>query len=147
MDIYGPSIGSTPVLGNVWRVRPAGFTKVSSLGVDQQRVPVIIHFKPDALKQLEEKGRTLGLGYRVRARIYTEEKENALKIPRTALFRGNNNEWQVFCVRSKKAVLVPVTLGIVNDNEAEILTGLKDGEPVVVAPPKSLKAGDPVEPS
>ena len=147
VDIYGPSIGSTPVAGTVWRVRPAGFTKVSSLGVDQQRVPVIIDFKPDALEQLKEKGRTLGLGYRVRARIYTEEKRNVLKIPRTALFRGNNNEWQVFCVRSKKAVLVPVTPGIVNDNEAEILTGLKAGEAVVVAPPKSLKEGDPVEPS
>ena len=147
VDIYGPSIGSTPVTGTVWRVRPAGFTKVSSLGVDQQRVPVIIHFKPDALKQLKEKGRTLGLGYRVRARIYTEEKRGVLKIPRTALFRGNNNQWQVFCVRNKKAQLVPVTLGIVNDNEAEILTGLKRGEAVVVAPPKSLKEGEPIEPA
>ena len=144
VEIYGPSIGATPVLGTVWRVRPAGFTKVSSLGVDQQRVPVIIQFEPDALKLLKEKGRTLGLGYRVRARIYTEEKKNVIKVSRTALFRGSNNQWQVFCVRSKKAVLVPVTVGIVNDNEAEILTGLKEGEAVVVAPPKSLKAGDPV---
>lgn len=143
-DIYGPSIGVTPVRGTVKRIKPAGFTKVSSLGVDQQRVPVVISFDPDALKQLKETGRTLGLSYRVRTRIYTEEKENVLKVPRTALFRGSANQWQVFTVRNGRAALVTVTLGIVNDDAAEITGGLKDGDAVVVAPPKSLKPGDRV---
>ena len=142
VDIYGPSIGADPIRGSVWRVKPAGFTKVSSLGVDQQRVPVVISLDSRAVKQLQEKGRTLGLAYRVRARIYTEEKKSALKVPRTALFRGSENRWQVFSVQNGKATLVPVSLGIVNDREAEITGGLKVGVPVVVAPPKSLKAGD-----
>ncbi|OQY51175.1 MAG: hypothetical protein B6240_00190 [Desulfobacteraceae bacterium 4572_87] len=82
------------------------------------------------------------MAYRVRACIYTEEKKSALKVPRTALFRGPENRWQVFSIQNGKAALVPVRLGIVNDREAEITGGLKVGDPVVVAPPKSLKAGD-----
>ncbi len=144
VDVYGPSIGAIPIRGSVKRVKPAGFTKVSSLGVDQQRVPVIISFDPETFKQWEEKGHTLGLAYRVRVRIYTDEKNGALKVPRTALFRGNKQQWQVFSVQNGKAILVPVTLGIINDKEAEITKGLKKGDPVVVAPPKSLNVGDRV---
>jgi HlyD family secretion protein len=144
VDIYGPSIGPDPILGTVSRVKPAGFTKVSSLGVDQQRVPVVISFDSDALKKWEQKGRSLGLGYRVRVRIYTQKRQGVLKVPRSALFRADQNQWQVFSIRNDKAVLVPVTLGLINDNEAEIIEGLKAGDPVVVAPPKSLKAGDRV---
>jgi HlyD family secretion protein len=142
VDIHGPSIGATPISGTVRRVKPAGFTKVSSLGVDQQRVPVVISFNPEALAQLKEKGYTLGLAYRVRARIYTEEKKDVLKVPRTALFRGDKNQWRVFTVSNEKAALTPVTLGIVNDEEAEVTGGLRDGDSVVVAPPRGLKAGD-----
>ncbi len=142
VDIHGPSIGAIPISGTVKRIKPAGFTKVSSLGVDQQRVPVVISCKPGALAQLKEKGYTLGLSYRVRARIYTEEKKDVLKVPRTALFRGGKNQWRVFTVGNGRAVLTPVTLGIVNDQEAEVTEGLRDGDSVVVAPPKSLQAGD-----
>jgi HlyD family secretion protein len=147
VDIYGPSIGSSPIRGTVSRIKPAGFTKVSSLGVDQQRVPVDIAFDKDALESLKQKGRTLGLAYRVRVRIYTEEKKDVLKVPRTALFRGSGHQWEVFCVKNGKAALVPVTLGIVNDNEAEVTAGLKTGETIIVAPPKALRNGDRVKPS
>lgn len=145
VDVYGPSIGPTPISGTVKRVKPAGFTKVSSLGVDQQRVPVVISLDPHALKQWKQKGRDLGLAYRVRVRIYTRKKNDVLKVPRTALFRGGENRWQVFSIQNNRAVMVPVTLGIINDREAEITKGLKAGDPVVAAPPKSLKAGDRVE--
>ncbi|MBW1784458.1 MAG: efflux RND transporter periplasmic adaptor subunit [Deltaproteobacteria bacterium] len=147
VDLYGPSIGTSPIRGTVSRIKPAGFTKVSSLGVDQQRVPVVIAFDADALKHLKEKGRTLGLAYRVRARIYTEEKKDVLKIPRTALFRGTGNQWQVFSVKNGTATLASVTLGIMNDNQAEITKGLKAGETIIVAPPKALRNGDRVKPS
>jgi len=147
VDLYGPSIGTSPIRGTVSRIKPAGFTKVSSLGVDQQRVPVVIAFDADALKHLKEKGRTLGLAYRVRARIYTEEKKDVLKIPRTALFRGTGNQWQVFSVKNGTSTLVSVTLGIMNDNQAEITKGLKAGETIIVAPPKALRNGDRVKPS
>ncbi len=147
VDIYGPSIGDTPIRGTVSHIKPAGFTKVSSLGVDQQRVPVVIAFDRDALKKLEESGRTLGLAYRVRVRIYTVEKKDVLKVPRTALFRGAGSQWEVFSVINGKAALVPVTLGIVNDNEAEIKAGLKSGDAIIVAPSKALRSGDRVKPS
>jgi HlyD family secretion protein len=147
VDIYGTAIGVAPIRGAVLRIKPAGFTKVSSLGVDQQRVPVVIAFDKDALEGLKEKGRTLGLAYRVRARIYTEEKKGVLKVPRTALFRGGDNRWQVFSVKNGKAALVPVTLGIVNDEEAAITGGLSDGDTIIVAPPKALRNGDRVKTS
>lgn len=145
VDIYGTAIGTAPIRGTVSRIKPAGFTKVSSLGVDQQRVPVVIAFDRDALEGLKEKGRTLGLAYRVRARIYTEEKKDVLKVPRTALFRGGDNQWQVFSVKNGKAALVPVTLGIVNDEEAAITGGLSDGDTIIIAPPKALRNGDRVK--
>ncbi len=104
-------------------------------------------FDPGALKRLEESGRTLGLTYRVRTRIYTDVKKDILKVPRTALFRGAGNQWQVFSVKNGKADLVPVTLGIVNDEESEIKAGLKEGETIIVAPPKALRSGDRVKPS
>jgi HlyD family secretion protein len=146
VDVYGPSIGTTPIRGTVTRVKPAGFTKVSSLGVDQQRVPVVIAFDKGELEGLRKKGRTLGLAFRVRVRIYTREKKGVPKVPRTALFRGENGQWQAYSVHNGRATLTTVTLGIINDNEAEITGGLKAGDPVVVAPPKGLKDGDRVEP-
>ena len=147
VDLYGTAIGVAPIRGAVSRIKPAGFTKVSSLGVDQQRVPVVIAFDKDTLEGLKQKGRTIGLAYRVRARIYTEEKKDVLKVPRTALFRGGDNQWQVFSVKNGKAALVPVTLGIVNDEEAAITGGLSDGDTIIVAPPKALRNGDRVKPS
>jgi HlyD family secretion protein len=147
VDIYGPSIGDSSIRGTVSHIKPAGFTKVSSLGVDQQRVPVNIAFDPDALKHLKEGGRTLGLAYRVRVRIYTEEKKDVLKVPRTALFRGAGHQWQVFSIKNGKAALMSVTLGIMNDDEAEIKGGLSKGDAVIVAPPKALRDGDRVKPS
>ena len=144
VDIYGPSIGDSPIRGTVLKVKPAGFTKVSSLGVDQQRVPVVISFDKEALENLNRKGLRLGLAFRVRARIYTEEKKDVLTVLRTALFRGAGDQWQVFIVKNGKAALVPVTLGIINDQNAEIKSGLGQDDVIIVAPPKALRNGDRV---
>lgn len=146
VEIYGPAIGESPLNGTVARVKPAGFTKVSSLGVDQQRVAVVIKLPEGAQAQLKEQGRALGLAYRVQVRIYTDEKKDVLKVPRTALFRGAQEQWQLFAVRNGRAVIVPVTLGILNDNEAEITSGLKEGETIIKAPPEALKSNDRVTP-
>ena len=140
-DIYGPAIGTDPLHGKVTRIKPEGFTKVSSLGVEQQRVAVIVAFDDKELESLKASGRGLGLGYRVRVRIYTGQKEKTLVAPRTALFRGSGDRWQVFAVRDGKARLASVEVGLSNDREAEILSGLKEGDRVVVAPPKSLADG------
>lgn len=142
VDIYGPAIGDPCLQGTVSHVKPAGFTKVSSLGVEQQRVAVVISLNKSACQKLKERGRILGLDYRVHVRIYTNERKDVLKVPRTAVFRGAANRWQVFAVRNGKAVSVPVTLGLLNDDEAEIASGLKEGETIIAVPPKALKSGE-----
>jgi len=147
VEIYGPAIGQPSVRGKVARIFPAGFTKVSSLGVEQQRVKVIIHFdsKDDLKRLLTERG--LGVGYRVRVRIFTADKSRALLIPRSALFRAADGKWQVFAVRGGAAKLQTVEVGLMNDEQAEIRSGLTEGELVVLAPESSLSDGMRVDAS
>ncbi len=82
-EIYGPAIGKPPAQAVVSRIYPAGFTKVSSLGVEQQRVKVILRFKQTDLQRLL-KDRRLGVGYRVRVRIFTADKTQS---PADSTFR------------------------------------------------------------
>ena len=125
------------------RIYPAGFTKVSSLGVEQQRVKVIMRFEPDDWKRLREEN-DLGVDYRVRVRIYTAESSGALVIPRSALFRGANNDWRVFAVRGGKAHLQAVKVGLTNDNWVEIVGGLTENDQVILAPETNLTEGQRV---
>lgn len=146
VEIYGPAIGARAgdgVAGLVNRIFPAGFTKVSSLGVEQQRVRVVVRFGAGVLGELRA-SRDLGVGYRVRVRIFTEQKPDALVVPRSALFRGADNGWQVFAVRHNRAELQPVTVGLMNDEKAEITEGLRENDFVVLAPESSLAPGDRV---
>lgn len=145
VEITGPAIGPTPARGTVKRIYPAGFTKVSSLGVEQQRVKVIIVFNADDLARLQ-KERDLGVDYRVRVRVITAEKKDALTAPRSALFRGGDGKWQVFAVSDRHARLQPVETGLMNDETVEITSGLEPGELVVLAPETSLKDGMRVKP-
>lgn len=144
VEIYGPAIGHPAAKGTVTRVYPAGFTKLSSLGVEQQRVKVIVRFAEGELKRLLAE-RRLGVGYRVRVRIFTADRSRALLIPRSALFRAADNAWQVFAVRGGTARLQTVEVGLINDEQAEILSGLSEGEPVILAPESSLTDGTRVE--
>ena len=146
VDIEGPAIGTKPVQGKVTRIYPQGFTKVSSLGVEQQRVLVIVAFGPETISQLHEQGRTLGVDYRVRVKIYTDRKEHALTIPRSALFRSAAGGWQVFAIRNGRAVLTDLNVGLANDQEVEALTGIEPGDLVVLAPETNLKDGQHVRP-
>jgi len=141
VDVYGPAIGPAPIGGKVARVKPEGFTKISSLGVEQQRVEVVIAIDQDALAAMRGQGRELGVGYRVRVRIHTASKADALTIPRTALFRGSWGQWQAFAVREGTARLLDVDIGLSNDKQAEIESGLALGDTVIVAPPASLVSG------
>ena len=146
MEIVGPSIGTQPLKGTLKRIEPQGFTKISSLGVEQQRVRVIIGFLPGELKALEDRGRELGADYRVRVRIFTGQRSNTLSIPRSALFRGSEGNWQVFVVEDGRARRVNVEVGLLNDFRAEILSGVKAGEEVIIAPEANLEDGEKVEP-
>ncbi len=148
--IYGPAVGRRQsdgkdyAEGTVHNVFPAGFTKVSSLGVEQQRVKIIIHFDPEDLRWLREE-RGLGVGYRVRVRITTAQKENALIVPRSALFRGAGGAWNVYAVRNGRAKLQPVEIGMINDELAEVAAGLAAGDRVIRAPESNLTDGQRVQ--
>ncbi|MEX0702528.1 MAG: efflux RND transporter periplasmic adaptor subunit [Planctomycetales bacterium] len=146
VEIAGPAIGRVPVAGTVERVHPQGFTKVSSLGVEQQRVLVVIDFDSGARSSLAREGRRLGVDYRVTARIVTASRVHALRVPRSALFRSPQGIWQTFVVRGGRANRVDVKLGLINDSEAEVLEGLAEGDRVVLVPESTLADGDRVEP-
>jgi HlyD family secretion protein len=146
VEIVGPSIGTEPVKGVIKRIEPQGFTKVSSLGVEQQRVRVIIAFRPGEIEALNSRGHVLGTDYRVRVRIYTGLRSGTITIPRSALFRGSEGGWQVFAVRNGRVHRVDVEVGLMNDFRAEIVEGIEAGEQVVIAPESSLEDGQKVEP-
>jgi len=149
VEIYGPATGrevGQGLRGEVKRINPAGFTKTSSLGVEQQRVKVIVVFAEGELDALQTQ-QPVGVDYRVRARIFTAEKENALTIPRTALFRGADGGWQVFVIRRGVAQRISVEIGLANDEHAEVLTELEENELVILAPESSLEEGAKVDPT
>ena len=140
VEIYGPAIGKPSAKGKVSRIYPAGFTKVSSLGVEQQRVKLIVRIDPDDLKHLLA-GRRLGIGYRVRVKIMTRQKDTANLVPRSSLFRAVNGDWQVFAVHDGTAKLQKVEVGLMNDEQVEIVNGLAQGEIIVLAPESKLVNG------
>ncbi len=146
VEIEGVALGEKALRGTVARIYPRGFTKVSSLGVEQQRVLVIVRFDPDDRAALEKNGTKLGVDYRVRVRIFTDHRDSAVKVSRSALFRGPAGNWQAFVVRDGHARIVDLKLGLTNDFEAEVVEGLKAGDQVVIAPESSLTDGAKVEP-
>ena len=132
--------GEKPLEGHVRLVEPAGFTKTSALGVEEQRVNVIIDFR------LPEKYRgAVGDAFRVEARIVIWEGRDVLQVPAGALFRHGDG-WAVFVMEDGKAVLRPVKVGHNNGLEAEILGGLEAGERVVIHPGDKIKDGVAISP-
>lgn len=128
--------------GHVARIDPEGFTKVSSLGIEQQRVWITIRFDPETRKELLS--RKMGAGYRVRARILTGSRNKVLRIPRTALFRSEAGRWEVWLARSGKLQRSAVEIGLANDRWAEVRKGLSAGDQVIVAPHTRLVTGQRV---
>lgn len=124
--------GATPLNGRVQRIEPFGFTKISALGVEEQRVNVIID-----ITDPPEKWAKLGHGYRVIIRAVEWESTNALQLPVSALFR-DKGKWAVFAVENGRAQLVPVKVGRMNDERAELLGGLKKGATVILHPSEKI---------
>jgi len=148
VEVYGPAVGrpvGEGVRGVVHRIYPSGFTKISSLGVEQQRVKVIICFADGVLETLRAQ-RDLGVDYRVRVRIFTARKNGALIVPRSALFRGADGAWEAFAVRRGRARRVGVEVGLINDRWVEITEGIVEDEQVVLAPETGLQDGSRVKP-
>jgi HlyD family secretion protein len=127
--------GESDIDGVVERVDPWGFTKFSALGVEEQRVNSVIRFaNPD------ERPQGLGHGYRVVVRIVIWENENALVVPSSALFR-DGDDWAVFAVRSGRARRVPVEIDRNNGLQAHIVSGLEEGDRVVLYPSSAIFEG------
>lgn len=127
--------GGTPLEARVRVVEPRGFTKVSPLGVEEQRVNVILDLvtPPDDRK-------SLGDGFRIEAAITVDEVADAVLVPLAALFHRSEGE-AVFVVDADRARLVPVTTGRRGDRDAEVLAGLSGGETVIAYPGDAIAAG------
>lgn len=145
VDISGAAVGPQPAKGTVARIFPRGFKKSSSLGVDQQRVRIIIRFNDGERKRLRSAGRRLGVDYRVRVRIYLDKRENTLTVPRSAVFRNADGQWHAFVVRDTAARRVALEVGLMNDDTVEVRKGLRDGDRVIVAPESTITDGTKVE--
>jgi HlyD family secretion protein len=124
-----------PLTGVVQLVEPAGFTKISSLGVEEQRVLVIVDITSPS-----EKWQVLGDGYRMETHFIIWEGKNVLQIPASALFRLGN-QWAVFVEENGKARRRVVEIGQRNGLAAEILSGLKENEKVIAYPDDSIGEG------
>jgi HlyD family secretion protein len=131
--------GDFPLAGRVRVIEPSGFTKLSALGVEEQRVNVIIDFDDPP-----EKRASLGDGYRVEARIVIWEHDDVLQIPAGALFR-DGAEWAVFAATNGRAALRHVEVGQNNGVAAQILSGLDVGEAVILHPSDRIVSGSRVE--
>lgn len=130
--------GPTALKGIVRRVEPFGFTKISALGIEEQRVNVIIDFVSP-----QTEWASLGHGYRVETRVVIERRDNVLKVPVSALFRSGE-DWAVFKVDSSKggtATMTKVKIGSRNTLEAEIVSGLKAGDHVILHPSDQVADG------
>lgn len=132
--------GEKPLQARVRLVEPAAFTKISALGVEEQRVNVIA----DIVTPLNER-LALGDNFRVEARVIVWENDRVLKVPVSSLFRRGSG-WSAYVVRDGRAVLVPVEPGRSSGTETQILSGLKEGEEVILYPGDRVQDGQRVQP-
>ena len=127
--------GDRALHGEVRLVEPSGFTKISTLGVEEQRVNVIVD-----LVDPPQTREALGDGFRVEARIVTAEAKDVLKVPTSALFRVGE-DWAVFRVEDGVARQCIIKIGLQNGLEAEVQDGLAEGDLVVTHPGDNVVDG------
>jgi HlyD family secretion protein len=137
LDRWG---GDKALQGRVRVVEPGGFTKVSALGVEEQRVRVIVDFTSP-----REAWQRLGDGYRVEARFVLWEGADVLQLPTSALFRHGEG-WAVFAVKGGRAHLTPLEIGERAGLATQVLSGLAAGAEVVSHPDDTLSDGVRVKP-
>lgn len=124
-----------PVKARVRTVEPQAFTKISALGVEEQRVNIIADFLTREIN--------FGDNYRVDVRIIVWQADDILKIPSSALFR-EQEKWNVFVVEYSNAKRREVKIGHQNSSESEVLEGLSENETVILHPPNQLTDGTSV---
>ncbi len=134
--------GPEPLLGFVERVEPFGRLKISALGIEEQRVNEIVGFQGAAARRAAR----LGHGYQLDATVILWSAENVLRVPIGALFRGPDGGWRVFVSDNGRARQRSVGIGHLNDEFAEVLDGLAEGDVVIVNPSNALVDGARVRP-
>jgi HlyD family secretion protein len=131
--------GDAELSARVRRIEPSAFTKVSALGIEEQRVNVVL----DVLDPRDAWER-LGHEFRVQAVISLWRGENLIRVPLAALFR-RGSEWAVFRIVDGKAALTTVTINHRNEGYAEVVSGLSEGDMVVLHPSDQVEDGVGVE--
>ncbi|BCU76195.1 HlyD family efflux transporter periplasmic adaptor subunit [Luteolibacter sp. LG18] len=131
--------GAQPLRGRVRRVEPAGFTKISALGVEEQRVIVL----SDLVDPPKEAAR-LGDRFRVEVRVAVWHGEDIPVVPSGALFR-EGNAWKTFAFRGGKAAKVTLEVGHTDGRLTEVTSGLVPGDEVLLHPPDTVKDGTEVK--
>ncbi|HVY85475.1 MAG TPA: efflux RND transporter periplasmic adaptor subunit [Caulobacterales bacterium] len=126
--------GDAPIPARVERIEPYAHTKVSALGVEEQRVNVIVRL------QHPESAPVLGHGFRVDVRVVTSETANAVRVPTDALVR-NGDGWSVFRIVGGRARLTPIATGDGGERYRTVRSGLNVGDEVVLFPGEALKDG------
>ena len=132
--------GPVPLEGRVRLVEPAAFTKISALGVEEQRVNVVV----DIVTPVADRA-SLGDNFRVEARVVVWEDASALKVPVSALFRQNGG-WGAYVARGGQAELVKVEAGRTSGAETQVVSGLREGDEVILYPGDRIKPGQRVAP-
>jgi len=128
-----------PLEGVVRLIEPAGFTKVSALGVEEQRVWIVSEFTSPT-----EQWQRLGDAYRIEAKFILWQKEDILQVPSSALFRYQDG-WAVFSVENGYAKRKQVTIGKRNGLTAQILTGLSEHDTIINHPSDAIEEGVSIE--
>lgn len=133
--------GADALKGRVRRVEPAAFTKVSALGVEEQRVIVLID-----LQSADGKAKALGDRFRVEVRVAVWHGDDVLVSPAGALFR-EGNQWKTFVMRNGRARLTQVEVGHSDGRFSQIISGLAVGDKVLLHPPDTVTDGSAVKAS
>jgi HlyD family secretion protein len=132
--------GAGVLEARVSRIEPSGYTRVSALGIEEQRVDVVF----ELLSPVAER-RALGHGFAVYLRVVEWEAGDVMQVPLGALFR-QGGAWAVFVAEGGVARLRPVATGRMNDLSAEIIDGLSPGDAVLVHPGDRIEDGTPIVP-
>jgi len=135
-EIFGRALGDEVVPAQVDRIYPSAFQKISSLGVEEQRVTVVLRVEKGALPK--------GDRYRVQARVILDRKQDAVLVPEGALFRYHG-AWHVFKVSDGVAHLARVETGLRDGLHREVTSGLAPGDRVVLHPDNTITDGTRVE--
>lgn len=131
--------GGDRLRARVRRVEPSGFTKISALGVEEQRVNVILDLEND-----QEAAARLGDAFRVEVGIEIWREDDVLTVDNGALFR-QGNAWATYRIVDGAAQLTEVLLGQRGSRASQVLDGLEEGDTVVLYPPSALEDGGAVE--